>query len=106
MNFTINNLPKVSFNKYNSFHWTAKKKFKDTIRLLTRSATKLKLKDGYSLEFKFYFKGRKIDTVNCFHYCKIIEDVIFLEDKNNGKMCISIFKSNINKVEVTMKKSK
>ena len=70
----IKDIPKMSFNVYNSSHWTKKKKFKDTLRWLLLAESKLKLEGGYSLEFNFTFKGKKIDSVNTFHYCKIIED--------------------------------
>ena len=58
----IKHIPKVSFNKYNNWHWAKQKQFKDTLRLLTKSATKIKLEGGYNLKFTFYFP---LTTIYC-----------------------------------------
>lgn len=100
----IRDIPKLSFNVYNSAHWTKKKLFKDTLRILLLSASKLKLKGGYSLKFDFYFKGKVIDSVNTFHYCKIFEDVIFKDDKENRQICTETHKSKENKVIIKIYK--
>ena len=100
----INNIPKVSFNVYNNYHWTKKKAFKDTLRLLVSISTKAKLKGGYTLDFKFYFKGRKLDRVNVFHYAKIIEDKLFEQDKDNGWVRVDTDKGKENKCILTLKK--
>ena len=71
MKIEIKNLSKVSFNVYNNYHWTKKKKFKDGLRTLVANSTNKQLKGGYTLDFMFYFKGRKLDRVNVFHYAKI-----------------------------------
>ena len=93
----INNLTKVSFNVYNNYHWTKKKKFKDDLRLLLKESTNLKLKSGYTLDFVFYFKGRRLDRVNVFHYAKIIEDFLFEQDKDNGWVRVDTKKGLENK---------
>lgn len=102
--FTINNIPKLSLNKYNNLHWTEKKKFKDILRLLTMASTKLNLESGYNLEFYFTFKGNKLDTINVAHYSKIIEDTIFKQDNKNRKICLNVEKGFENKVKVILKK--
>ncbi|RLD69238.1 MAG: hypothetical protein DRI95_00670 [Bacteroidetes bacterium] len=95
----IKDIPKLSFNVYNSAHWSKKTRFKHTLQVLLLSASRLKLEGGYSLKFDFYFKGRKMDSVNTFHYCKIFEDVIFKEDKENRQICTETHKdSKENKV--------
>jgi len=93
----IKDLTKLSFNKYNSLHWAKKKQFKDALRLLVSSTTKQTFKGGYSLNFDFYFTGRRLDTINVFHYCKIIEDKLFAQDKDNRKICVNVHKGNENK---------
>ena len=100
----INNLTKLSFNKYNHLHWTKKKAFKDTLRLLVYDTTKETFKGGYSLNFEFYFIGRRLDTVNVFHYCKIIEDKLFQEDKENRQICVKVNKGTENKCILTLNK--
>ena len=90
----INNLTKLSFNKYNHLHWAKKKRFKDDLRLLVSSCTRKQFKGGYSLNFTFYFVGRRLDTVNVFHYIKIIEDKLFKEDKDNRQICVQVKKRN------------
>ena len=93
----IKDIPKLSFNKYNHLHWAKKKAFKDTLRLLVRSSTKETFKGGYTLSFDFYFVGRRLDTVNVFHYCKIIEDKLFEQDKDNRQICVNVNKGTENK---------
>ena len=100
----IKNLSKVSFNVYNTYHWTKKKKFKDGLRALVSNSTKLNLKGGYTLDFMFYFKGRKLDRVNVFHYAKIIEDKLFEQDKDNGWVRVDTKKGKENKCILTLTK--
>jgi hypothetical protein len=102
----INNLTKLSFNKYNNIHWGAKKVFKDNLRLLVMESTTKTFKGGYSLNFKFEFKGRRLDTINVFHYCKIIEDRLFEQDKDNRKICVDVNKGLENKCTLELIKLK
>tara|TARA_Y100000758_G_scaffold289344_1_gene242077 strand:+ start:1034 stop:1360 length:327 start_codon:yes stop_codon:yes gene_type:complete len=104
MEIEIKNLPKKSFNVYNNLHWANKKKFKDAIKLLVYNTTKKQFKGGYSLNFKFTFKGKLLDTVNVFHYCKIIEDSLFKQDNMNRKICVTVEKGRENKCLLTLKK--
>lgn len=98
----IKNLTKLSFNAYKNHHWTKQKAFKDTLRLLVRSSTKETFKGGYTLNFDFYFTGRRLDTINVFHYCKIIEDKLFEQDKDNRKICVNVEKGTENKCILTL----
>jgi hypothetical protein len=104
MKIEINDIPKLSFNKYNHLHWAKKKAFKDNLRLLLISNIKKQFKGGYSLNFDFYFTGRRLDTINVVHYCKIIEDYLFKQDKDNRQICINVYKGNKNKCILTLKK--
>lgn len=100
----IKNLQKVSFNVYNNYHWTKKKKFKDGLKTLVKQSTNLDLLGGYTLDFMFYFKGRKLDRVNVFHYAKIIEDTLFKQDKDNGWVRVDTDKGTENKCVLILKK--
>ena len=100
----IKNITKVSFNVYNNYHWTKKKRFKDDLRALVSISTKEQLKGGYTLDFVFYFKGRKLDRVNVFHYAKIIEDKLFEQDKDNGWVRVDTKKGTENKCILTLNK--
>jgi len=104
MKIEIKDLTKLSFNKYNNLHWAKKKQFKDTLRLLVGSSTKLTFKGGYSLNFEFEFIGRRLDTINVFHYCKIIEDKLFEQDKDNRQICVNVKKGTENKCILTLNK--
>ncbi len=97
MKIEIKGLTKMSFNVYNNLHWAKKKVFKDSLRLLVLSSTSKTFEGGYSLNFSFEFKGRRLDTVNVFHYCKIIEDKLFMQDKDNRQICINVSKGKENK---------
>lgn len=84
-------------------HWSNKKKFKDLMRSKTMYASNgLALKSGWNLDFTFYFMGRKLDSVNIFHYVKVIEDTIFIEDSKNKRISVETFKAKENYIEVTI----
>jgi hypothetical protein len=104
MKYTIKNIEKLSFNKYNSLHWAKKKEFKDNLRKLVAEATdNLQLDGGYHLKFEFQFIGRRLDTINTFHYSKIIEDFIFKQDCDNGDITLAKpIKGLINQVVLTL----
>lgn len=102
----INDLTKLSFNKYNHLHWAKKKEFKDGLRMLIASSTKKKIKGNYNLDFMFYFKGRRLDRVNVFHFAKIIEDYLFQQDKDNGWIKVDTAKGTENKCILTLTKIK
>ena len=104
MKIEINNLTKLSFNVYKNQHWAKQKQFKDTLRLLVGSSINKTFKGGYSLNFNFEFKGKRLDTINVFHYCKIIEDKLFEQDKDNRQICVNVNKGNENKCTLTLNK--
>ena len=82
MQIEIKNLTKLSFNVYKNQHWAKQKKFKDALRMLVHSATK--------------------QTV--FHYCKIIEDKLFDQDKDNRQICVNVKKGLENKCTLYLSK--
>ena len=80
----IKDLPKISTNKfYSGMHWTKRKKIKDVYKYLVRSEYKGQfLKDKqYEVEYTFYFKSRALDATNCSMMVKLIEDILFEDDK-------------------------
>jgi len=97
MKIEINGLTKLSFNVYKNLHWAKQKAFKDDLRVLVMSSTNKKFEGGYTLNFDFEFKGRRLDTINVFHYCKIIEDKLFEQDKDNRQICVNVKKGTENK---------
>ena len=100
----IKGLTKLSFNTYNHQHWAKKKVFKDNLRWLVAASTPKKFKGGYSLDFHFYFKGRRLDTINVTHYCKVIEDYLFKQDKDNRQITINVSKGKENKCILKLNK--
>lgn len=101
---TIKDLTKQSFNVYKNQHWAKQKRFKDSLRLLVSLSTRERFKGGYSLDFTFYFKGKKLDTINVFHYCKIIEDKLFEQDNENRRICVEVKKGTENKCILKLNK--
>ena len=106
MKIEINGLTKLSFNVYNHLHWAKKKQFKDNLRLLVVSTHSEKYVGGYSLNFCFEFKGRRLDTINVVHYVKIIEDTLFEQDKDNRQICLNVKKGKENKCLLKLTKIK
>lgn len=104
MIITIKNLTKLSFNTYNHLHWAKKKAFKDNLRVLVMVATRQRYTGGYKLNFSFTFKGRRLDTINVVHYCKIIEDALFRQDKENREITINVYKGKENKCSLKLTK--
>ena len=102
MKIEINNLPKVSFNVFNNYHWTKKKAFNDTLHLILLSTSRKQFKGGYDLNFSFEFKGKGLDTINVVHYCKKIEDYFFKQDNENRQICINVAKGKENKCTIEL----
>ena len=107
MKIKLYDLPKVSFNdSYSSMHWTKRKKLKDNYTLIIYNQFKgvLPKTKRYEVEYLFNFKTKPLDASNCSLMLKMIEDVIFEDDKYNIVESIKI-KSRKNKeefVEITI----
>ena len=106
MKIEVKGLKKMSFNVYKNLHWAKQKAFKDNLRILVMSTTSKQFKGGYSLNFTFEFKGKRLDTINVFHYCKIIEDKLFEQDKDNRQICVNVKKGKENKCILELIKNK
>lgn len=86
MEIKLYKLPKISLNKwYSGAHWSKRKKIKDSYKLLVKSQFKqvLSKKFSYEVEYEFNFKTRPLDASNCVAMVKLIEDIIFEDDKYN-----------------------
>jgi len=84
MQIILRDLPKISLNKwYASEHWTNRKTSKDNYKLLVKSQFKhvFKKDKQYEVEYMFCFKSRPLDASNCIAMVKLIEDIIFEDDK-------------------------
>lgn len=99
MEIILYNLPKISLNKwYSGNHWSFRKKSKDNYKILIKSQLKhVFSKDKkYCVEYEFNFRTRPLDASNCVAMVKLIEDVIFEDDKYNIVYSLNI-KSNKSK---------
>jgi len=78
-------LPKVSLNQwYSGKFWKERQKLKNAYGLLLRrDRHKFKKTATYDVEYEFEFKGRALDASNCGAMAKLIEDVIFEDDKHD-----------------------
>lgn len=78
-------LPKISLNKwYSGCHWTERNNIKNEYGLLIKSQfNKVYPIKKYSVDYTFYFKSRPLDASNCVAMVKLIEDVIFKDDKHD-----------------------
>jgi hypothetical protein len=82
----LRDLPKVSLNEwYASEHWTKRKRLKDIYKLIVKNHFKhVFSKDKeYVAIYAFNFKQRPLDASNCVAMVKMIEDIVFEDDKWN-----------------------
>ena len=81
---TLLNLPKISLNKwYAGSHWTKRLEIKRVYETIIKPQFKKVFpKTGvYKVSYDLYFKGKLLDCSNCVAMVKLIEDVIFEDDK-------------------------
>lgn len=101
-------LPKISLNKwYAGTHWTQRKKTKDKYAWAVRSQFKglFPKTDSYDVMYEFTFKKNPLDASNCVAMAKMIEDVIFEDDKHDIIRSVTLRsrKGSRNRVKVTVK---
>lgn len=97
MRIILKDLPKISLNKwYSSSHWSDRKKIKDQYKIIVKNQFKeVFSKDkSYQVDYSFAFKTKPLDASNCVAMVKLIEDIIFEDDKWNviEEISISSFK--------------
>lgn len=109
MQIILKNLTKISLNDwYAGNHWTKRKQIKDTYYWIIKSQFKETLsKVGkYIVEYEFVFKSHPLDASNTIAMVKMIEDIIFEDDKWDiiTKLIISSKKGNEDLVTITINK--
>ena len=80
----LNDLPKVSLNQwYSGKHWTKRQSLKKIYTLAVKAQCKRVFpKDNqYVVSYAFEFKNNALDASNCIAMVKMIEDIIFEDDK-------------------------
>jgi len=101
-------LPKISLNDwYGGKHWSYRKKMKDAYKLLVKFQTKAFFRKEleYEVIYKFGFKSRPLDAMNTTAIAKIVEDILFEDDKWNivRSVKLSSEKSKEDVLEITVK---
>lgn len=103
----LTGLPKISLNAwYSGDHWSKRKKIKDEYHWIVKSQFKRILPkiNKYRVSYTFEFKTKPLDASNCIAMVKMIEDIIFEDDKWDiieiGK--IKSTKSKTDKVVITI----
>ena len=83
---TLKDLPKISTNDiYSGMHWSKRKKIKDDCTFIVKNQFKhvFKKDKHYQVDYVFCWKNRPLDALNCAFISKIIEDIIFEDDKHD-----------------------
>jgi hypothetical protein len=81
---TLTGLPKISLNQwYAGTHWTKRTEIKKIYAKLVSLQCKclFSSKKRYNVEWTFFFKSNPLDSSNCVAMAKMIEDIIFENDK-------------------------
>jgi hypothetical protein len=106
MEIILKGLPKISLNAwYAGMHWSKRNKMKNTYKLLLNKHRCIFLKSGiYDVSYDFQFKGSPLDASNCVAMVKLIEDVLFEDDKHDivVRLAMSSRKGKEDKVTITV----
>ena len=107
MEILLRGMTKISLNEwYAGNHWTKRKQIKDSYRWLIRSQFKNVLPKAaqYVVEYEFCFKTRPLDATNTIAMIKMIEDIIFEDDKWDivTKLIISSRKCKEDLIKITI----
>lgn len=102
------NLPKISLNQwYSGSHWSKRKKNKDNYKLIVKGQFKhvFSKEKSYITDYLFIFKNNPLDATNCAGMAKVIEDIIFEDDKHDivRKISIQSRKGKEDKVIINVK---
>jgi len=104
----LRNLPKLSLNSiYAGLHWTKRKRLKDAFYLIIKSQFKTVFPktDRYTVSYEIVSKnGIPCDATNLSYTVKMVEDVIFEDDKWDiiTQVCLSSRKGDDDYVKVTV----
>lgn len=108
MEIILDNLPKISLNKfYSGQHWSKRTQIKNLYKYSIKAQTKIVFSkhDTYECEYIFEFKSKPLDASNCVGMLKMIEDCLFEDDKYNivKSIKISSVKSDKDRVTIIIK---
>ncbi len=84
MELIFKDLPKISLNEwYSGNHWSKRKEIKDKYYLLIKSQFKgvFRKNKRYKVGYTFKFKTKPLDASNCVAMVKMLEDIIFEDDR-------------------------
>jgi Holliday junction resolvase RusA-like endonuclease len=84
LSLTLSELTKISLNKwYTGMHWSKRNRLKNEYKHQVKSQFKgVFSKDKrYEISFIFYFKSKPLDSDNTGAMIKLINDIIFEDDK-------------------------
>lgn len=103
----LKDLPKISLNKwYSSQHWSKRKQQKDNYVWLIKSQTKIVFPKNrqYVVDYEFHFKNNPLDASNTIGLVKLIEDILFEDDKWDTilKVSLSSIKDKSEFVQITV----
>jgi len=107
MQIILNNLPKISLNKfYAGIHYRERMTIKEHYKWSIKSQTKVVFSkhDKYNVTYDFEFKSRPLDASNTVGMIKIIEDLLFEDDKYNIVLSVKMTsrKGESDKVTITI----
>ena len=82
----LKDLPKVSLNQwYSGKHWSVRQKTKNIYKYAVKAQCKrvFSKDESYIVYYDFTFKKNPLDASNCVAMLKLIEDIIFEDDKHD-----------------------
>lgn len=105
---TLKGLSKISLNiLYSGIHWSKRVKIKNDYYWLIKSQFKgvFSKKHKYHVDYEFVYKTKPLDAMNCAISAKMIEDVIFEDDRWDiiQKITVSSRKGETDFVKITVK---
>ena len=105
MRLILDNLPKISLNAwYSGGHWSKRTKIKELYKWSIKAQTKVKFSkhDKYHVEYQFEFKGKPLDASNTVAMVKMIEDILFEDDKWDIVLSVKMSSVKSDKDRVTI----
>jgi hypothetical protein len=105
MKIVLTDLPKISLNKwYAGNHWTKRAKLKEAYKWTIAAQTKIVFSkhDTYNVTYDFEFRTRPLDATNTVAMVKMIEDILFEDDKYNVVLSVRMTSRKSNKDQVTI----
>jgi hypothetical protein len=105
----LKDIPKISLNQWyaGNKHWSERKKIKDKTYWIVKSQCKIVFSKNkqYEVSYRFIFKNNPLDSSNTVSMVKILEDILFEDDKYDivKKICTSSEKGKQDMVIINIK---